>query len=275
MENGIKKIEFVIDRIEENITSVIDYKRLAGEMTLSVYEFRRIFAFVVGCPVSEYVRKRRLSLAAAELMTSKKLAIKDVSEKYGYSTEAAFSKAFREMHGVSPTKCQNESAEIKLFTRPRFQLTVSGKCDVPFSVVKDDGYYIDGLKKTSVHTDSCCCDAVWGEFYDKGYDARIKGDKIYASYRDEGDEVLCTIGERTEGRTNSDAENIPESAYARFVLNTTDDDAVNKKYSEIIYEILPSAGMRRRADVPTVEVFPYDMSNNNFEWEIRIPIEKE
>ena len=67
---------------------------------------------------------------------------------------------------------------------------------------------------------------------------------------------------------------IPKASYARFIMNTTDDDAVNKKYSEIIYEILPSAGIKHCEKLPTVEVFPSDMNDNNFEWEIRIPVTK-
>ena len=55
-------------------------------------------------------------------------------------------------------------------------------------------------------------------------------------------------------------------------MNTTDDDAVNRKYGEILYEILPSAGLTRIDEIPTVEVFPLDMSEDGFEWEIRIPI---
>lgn len=62
MYNGIQRIDDIIDDIENNITSDIDYEALASKMALSVYEFRRIFAFVVGCPLSEYIRKRRLSL---------------------------------------------------------------------------------------------------------------------------------------------------------------------------------------------------------------------
>ena len=49
MYNGIEKIEAIIEEIEEKITEVIDYEALAAHMTLSVYEFRRIFAFIVGC----------------------------------------------------------------------------------------------------------------------------------------------------------------------------------------------------------------------------------
>lgn len=276
MYNGIERIEGAIEEIERNITGDIDYEKLASGMALSVYEFRRIFSFIVGCPLSEYVRRRRLSLAACELMTDSDISIREISEKYGYSTESAFSKAFREMHGFSPLRCQKGNVEIKLFTRPKFEISVSGRSTVPFSVIKDIAYGIRGLSMTSPHTDTCCCDTVWSEFYDKGYDGDITGDRIYAAYRDESGEVLCTIGDRCDtGMGVACGESIPETAWACFRMNTTDDDTVNARYGEILYEVLPSASMRRREDIPTVEVFPLDMSENNFEWEIRIPIEQE
>ena len=103
MYNGIQKIEEIIEYIEANITSEIDYEEMASKMTLSVYEFRRIFAFVVGVPISEYIRKRKLSLSACDLMTNPKASIQEISEKYGYSTLSSFSKAFNEYHGFSPT----------------------------------------------------------------------------------------------------------------------------------------------------------------------------
>jgi len=274
MISGIQKIEKIIEEIENNLTEEIDFSRLASKMALSLYEFRRIFSFIVGCPLSEYIRKRRLSLAACELMTNPEISIQSISEKYGYSTESAFSKAFREMHGISPTKCQKGCNVIQLFTRPKLEFSVSGRHQIPFTVIKDEGYFIKGLSMISPLTDSCCCDAVWNEFYDKGYDKSISGDRIYASYREGEDGVLCTIGEYVgsrEGCENSDT--VPESLFAVFKMNTTDDEAVNKKYSEIIYEILPSSSLKRRTNIPTVEVFPRDMETSGFEWEIRIPIE--
>ena len=154
MYNGIERIEGAIEEIERNITGDIDYEKLASGMALSVYEFRRIFSFIVGCPLSEYVRRRRLSLAACELMTDSDISIREISEKYGYSTESAFSKAFREMHGFSPIRCQKGNVEIKLFTRPKFEISVSGRSTVPFSVIKDTAYGIRGLSMTSPHTDT-------------------------------------------------------------------------------------------------------------------------
>ena len=276
MYSGIDRIEDAIEEIERNITGDIDYELLAAKMALSVYEFRRIFSFLVGCPLSEYVRRRRLSLAACELSSGGGKSIREISERYGYSTEAAFSKAFREMHGFSPIRCQKGGVEIKLFTRPRFEMSMRGGSAVPFSVIRDVAYSVRGLTMTSPHTDSCCCDAVWSEFYDGGHDGAITSDKIYATYRDAGDGVLCTIGERRDtGGVIEPSETIPSCSWACFKMYTTDDDTVNARYGEILYEVLPSAGMRRREDAPSVEVFPADMSDNNFEWEIRIPIEQE
>ena len=266
MYYGIQRIEYVIDKIEENIRESIDLAPLAAEMGLSLYEFRRIFAFIVGCPISEYIRKRRLSLAACELMTNKRASIQSISERYGYATEAAFSKAFRDQHGTSPSGCRDGECEIELFKRPRFELSVSGGEAVSMSVISDTGYGIRGLEMTSPYTDTACCDAVWRAFYEQGEDEHITGEHIYAAYRNEDDEVLCTVGERVE------CGDIPATSWACFKMKTTDDEIVNRKYGEIIYEILPSANLSRNEALPTVEVFPRDMSEDGFEWEIRIPI---
>jgi len=268
MYNGIKKIEGVIDYIESNLTGEPDYEKMAKIMNLSVYEFRRIFSFVVGCPVSEYIRKRKLSLAAAEIISSDKPDISNISEKYGYSNQSAFTRAFKEQHGVAPSGCINDKQTINLFTRPTFLVSISGRENVPFKLVKTDAFYIKGFSGISPITDSCCCEDVWNLFYESGADKNLCTDKLYVSYNNQGGNVSCCIGEKS-----SDGQRIPESKWASFTLNTVDDDVVNEIYCKIIYEWLPSANLKRNENIPTVEVYPYDMSEEGFEWEIRIPIE--
>ena len=268
MYNGIKKIEEVIEYIESNITSDLDYNLMAKKMSLSVYEFRRIFSFVVGCPISEYIRKRKLSLAALEIMTSDKSDMVKISEKYGYSNQSAFTRAFCEHHGVSPTACLQENAIINLFTRPKFEMSVYGRESIPFKIITTDEFYIKGFVGLSKITDSCCCENVWSAFYESGADKKLQTNVLYVSYNNQGDNVLCCIGEKGSG-----GQLIPPSKWACFKLNTVDDDVVNEKYSKILYEWLPSANMKKKDGMPTVEVYPFDMSEDGFEWEIRIPIE--
>lgn len=268
MYNGLQKIDDVIEYIETNITKELDCKSLALKMNLSVYEFRRIFSFVVGCPISEYIRKRRLSLSAIEIMTADKPDILEISEKYGYSNQSAFTRAFCEQHGVSPSVCMHEKSELNLFTRPKFSVTISGRENIPFKIIKTETFYIKGFTGISPITDSCCCENVWNSFYESGVDKNISGDKIYVSYHNCGDDVNCCIGEK-----GTDGQKIPKSQWACFKINTVDDNAVNEIYSKIIYEWLPSANLKKNESIPTVEVYPIDMSEDGFEWEIRIPIE--
>ena len=274
MYNGIQKIEEIIEHIESNITSEIDYEALAAKMALSVYEFRRIFAFIVGCPLSEYVRKRRLSLAACELMTNPGASIRQISAKYGYSTLAAFSKAFNEYHGISPKLCQKGAHEITLFSKPKFEWSMQGAEEHAFQILTDTAFAINGYCGISDHTDSCCCEGVWNSFYELGKDKELSGDHIFVSYHNEQSTVKCCIGERiplSAGSVCTDT--VPACRWLSVKMNTTDDDIVNQKYNSILCDILPAAKLKRRLDVPTVEVFPRDMSEDEFEWEIRIPRE--
>lgn len=268
MYNGIERTEAVIDYIETHITEDLDCNVLASKMNLSVYEFRRIFSFIVGCPITEYIRKRRLSLAAAELMTEDKADILKVSEKYGYSNQSAFTRAFREQHGVSPSACIHGKAEIKLFTCPKFSVRISGREDIPFKIIKTEPFSIHGFSEVSPIADSCCCENVWNAFYESGADKELRADKLYVSYQNRDGDVLCTIGEKAAGGCE-----IPECRWACFSMNTVDDDTVNETYGKIIYEWLPSANLKKNNEIPTVEVYPFDMSEDGFEWEIRIPLE--
>ena len=276
MYNGIQKIDEIINEIENNITSDIDYEALASKMTLSVYEFRRIFAFVVGTPLSEYVRKRRLSLAACDLMTNTKVTVQEISEKYGYSTISAFSKAFSEYHGFSPTVCQRGNCEITLFSKPKFELHIQNVDEHSFGILSDTAFTIQGYCAFSEHTDTCCCDQVWNDFYELKKDQELSQDRIFVSYKNEEGKIKCCIGERIDqSNVVSNSTVIPKCRWLCVKMNTTDDDIVNQKYNTILCDLLPSTNLSRRPDIPTVEVYPRDMSEDNFEWEIRIPIEKE
>lgn len=277
MYSGIEKINEVIEYIENNILTDLDVNYLAAKMNLSVYEFRRIFSFVVGTPISEYIRKRRLSLAACEILIKESIDMIKLSQKYGYSSQSAFIKAFNELHGVSPTAILKTDAQINLFTRPKFELSVKGKDTVSFKIIQENGFAISGYNEISDITDTCCCEKVWNNFYKKGIDTKIEPcETIYSAYQNDelNQNVSCTIGSVSKDKISSlSVLSIPASRWACFKLNSTDDDFVNEQYSKILYEWLPSANIKRNNSIPTIEVYPFDMSEDGFEWEIRIPIE--
>ena len=271
--NGIKKIEEVIEYIEDNLTTDINCDSLASMMNLSVYEFRRIFSFMVGRPISDYIRKRRLSMAALEIIANKDADLSEISEKYGYSNQSAFTRAFSEHHGFSPSLCNKADNKINIYMKPVFEVSMRGGESIPFDIIKSDTFFINGLSGVSEITDSCCCEAVWNSFYEDGYDKKIEKDLIYVSYESMNENVRCTIGEKKEEISDSDnAVKIPSALWASFTADTTDDDIINEKYAKILYEWLPSANLKRDESIPVIEIFPADMSEENFEWKILIPI---
>ena len=269
MSLGIEKIEKVLDTIEDEICEKLDDSALAASLALSLYEFRRIFAFVVGCPLSDYVRRRRLSLAACELLRERSLSVGAIGEKYGYATSAAFSRAFREFHGLSPSAARAGAGEITVFPRPRFSFRVESNERISYRILTDTAFGILGYTAPSDPSDTVCCERVWKDFYARGEDGRICSDTLYVSYFDKGEQVLCTIGER---RTDGGVA-IEGGRWLAITINTTDDDLVNEKYNEILCDLMPSVGLLRRAGAPTVEVYPRNMEEDGFSWEIRVPIE--
>ena len=163
-----------------------------------------------------------------------------------------------------------------LFPRPKFEWSVKAVEKLAFQIVSDTAFGIKGYCAYSDQTDTCCCEQVWNDFYESEKDKELLGDTIFVSYHNEQGKVRCHIGERIAADKVAVCDDFIVSAqWLTVKMNTTDDDIVNQKYNVILYDILPSAKLRRRAGMPVVEVFPRDMSEDNFEWEIRIPIEKE
>ena len=109
-----------IDYIENNLSCDIDYDIVAKIVNCSECEFRRIFSFLAQIPLSEYIRRRRLTMAAMDVKKGEKII--DVAMRYGYDSQAAFSRAFSRFHGIAPSLARNEGTALKTFPRLTFKL---------------------------------------------------------------------------------------------------------------------------------------------------------
>jgi len=265
--------EQIIEEIENNLTNVIDVQALAQKANMSVYEFRRIFSFVAQISFGEYVRKRRLSLAALELYNGG-ISITDLSLKYGYDSPSSFSRAFKEFHGITPSDVTNGNNTFKLLTKISTEITTSGGEDIAYYISQKDEFTISGFFEKSTMSDTECCEDVWNQFYlaDCAKEISQNNQNIYAVYENGGDFVNCYIGEMGEHYQNRIF--IPATEWACFKLRGTDDRYVNEFYKNVLNHWFSSVGYVKNNAIPNIEVFPADMSTDNFEWEIWIPILK-
>ena len=266
--------EDIIEEIEKNLTGEISISALARMVNMSVYEFRRIFSFVAKIPVNEYIRKRRLSLAALELRNTEN-SVTDIALKYGYDTPSSFSRAFKEYHGVSPKEAKENSAALKLLSKIGADIVTTGGIDISYRFVEDTEYTVFGYGGISDPEDTECCENVWQGFYDSGYPDRLEqNEQIYVAYSNENSSVKCVCGRRDNAENATDSVKIPQSYWVVFSLNTTNDEDVNRFYKDVITQWLEATGYERNYMLPNIEIYPVDMEEDGFEWEIRLPVKK-
>lgn len=144
--NVLKQFNEAMAYIETNLMSEMDMNQIARIAGCSEYHFRRTFSFLTGMSLGEYVRRRRLSLAAIRMLAKGEKVI-DVALDLGYETPEAFSKAFSAMHGVSPSRVKKADVEIKAFPPMTFQLMINGGVEMNYRIVEKEAFQIVGFHK--------------------------------------------------------------------------------------------------------------------------------
>jgi len=144
--NLLEQMNGALNYVEHNLTNDIDYKEVSRIACCSEYHFKRMFSFLAGIPFSEYIRRRRMTLAAFDLKDSKMRVI-DVAIKYGYHSADSFARAFQQMHGVTPTEARDDGHSLKAYPRMTFQLTIKGGNEMNYRLEEKDAFRIVGIKK--------------------------------------------------------------------------------------------------------------------------------
>jgi AraC family transcriptional regulator len=143
---SLKLLNLAMNYIESNLEEEIDFQKAAQIACCSEYHFRRMFSFLSGMPLNEYVRRRRLAKAAMELTDSSRKII-DIALKYGYDSPDSFSRAFQALHGVTPRDARKKGTVLKAIPPMTFQLTIQGGSEMDYRIVEKGPFNIVGLGK--------------------------------------------------------------------------------------------------------------------------------
>jgi AraC family transcriptional regulator len=144
--DSLKGMNDALNYIEENLDNDIDFKEVARLAFCSEYHFQRMFSFLAGISLSEYIRRRRLTIAAFEL-NNNNVRIIDMAIKYGYSSPDSFSRAFQNLHGITPSEARLNGQSLKAYPRMTFQLSIKGGNEMNYRMVEKGSFSIVGINK--------------------------------------------------------------------------------------------------------------------------------
>ncbi len=266
MYTGPDKLNEVIDYIERHITEDISCRELARIALLSEYEFRRIFSFFTGTPVAEYIRRRRLSLAAEEIKAGLG-TVSAIGAKYGYDSGSSFTRSFKELFSVSPQEARQPEVILSVGTTPRFEYCVRGGSPIAYTERLLNAFSIAGVRGISPLSDTCCCESVWSAYETR---TRISGkqpEDVYAAYENGEKDVVCCIGQKVAYGARGSHIDIAAGRWLYFRAEATASDRdINRLYEKILFTFLP-ASIYSKDTRPNIEVFHPDGS-----FDIMIPV---
>ncbi len=132
----------VIDLIEGNLTDEINLASLTGDLGTTEYHVRRMFSSLAGMPLSEYIRRRRMTVAAADVLRDRDLLRTAV--RYGYSSTEAFNRAFRAVHGITTGEARRNGGPLRTQPQLRFLLTIEGNTTMDTRIADQPAFRLIG-----------------------------------------------------------------------------------------------------------------------------------
>lgn len=258
----IERLNSSVEYIENHLLEKIDYEKVAEIANCPAYHFQRMFFYMTNISVSEYVRRRRMSLAAVDLQEVGVKVI-DVALKYGYDSPTAFNRAFQSIHGIAPSLAKRENAILKSFPALKFSVSVQGMEEINFRIETKEAFQIVGI--------SCPLSKVLEENF-----ARIPHEWDTALENGTLSELYGLMNNKPEGLLGVSVHNRKEWKYFIAVSSTEHRDGF-EKYDipiatwavfsgrgtnvslqdlerRVITEWLPTSGYEY-AEIPDIEVY--------------------
>lgn len=140
----IDRLNSAIVYIEEHLTETLDYEALGRIACCSSYHFQRMFTYMAGIPLSEYIRRRKMSLAAVDLQAGQEKVI-DIAAKYGYQSPTAFNRAFQSIHGIAPSAVRGEGVTVQTYPPITFQITIKGVEAMQYRIETKEAFRVVGI----------------------------------------------------------------------------------------------------------------------------------
>jgi AraC family transcriptional regulator len=284
----IKYLNNAIDYIENNLDSALNIDEIAKVAFTSRYHFQRVFHALTGFTLAEYIRNRRLTLAAEELYC-KASKITDIAFKYGYESPDAFTKAFQRLHGTTPCALKKGNMRLKAFPRLSFQIAIKGECEMIYRIVEKEKFKMFGVDFLTTTVENACykeipefCDKIWeDETHYKinkllGYDRMHMLYGIHYDFKEDGSRRYMMGFEVPEKAIPKEFKVLDISACIWAVFEAKAQMSqkleIEKVWRRIYSEWFPSSGFEQ-AEGPCIEKYFWDDEQyDHYTCEVWIPV---
>lgn len=277
----IEQLNNAMNYLEEHLTDEIDYKQLGRIACCSSFHFQRMFTYMAGIPLSEYIRRRKMSLAAVDLQ-GKDMKIIDVAEKYGYHSPTAFNRAFQSIHGIAPSMVKNEGVSVKSFPPITFKITVKGVEEMNYRIETREAFRIVGVSvplQKDIEQNFAVIPPKWQEVSTNGtlqrlidmMDAQPMGVLGVSTCNDREPWRYYIAVSTSKEKGDLEEYCVPAATWAIFP-GTGTNSSIQELERRIVTEWLPTSGYEY-GDAPDIEVY-LNPDPQNAQYEVWIPVVK-
>ena len=275
----IEKLNDAMGYIEEHLTDVIDVNELGRIACCSSYHFQRMFSYMAGLPLSEYVRKRKMSLAAVDLQAGQ-MTIIEIAGKYGYNSPTAFNRAFQSVHGIAPSAVWNDGASVKSFPAITFKITVKGAEEMNYRIETREAFRVVGISVPlfkDIEKNFTVIPSKWEEVSANGTLQKLAGMMdtppmgiLGVSLCNDAEAWRYFIAVSTSKHADDfDEYTVPAATWAIFP-GTGTNQSIQELERRIVTEWLPTSGYEY-GSAPDIEVY-LNADPQNAQYEVWIPV---
>ncbi|GAB7032461.1 AraC family transcriptional regulator [Streptomyces sp. NPDC021749] len=284
----LERLNEALEHIESHLDQRIEAAELARIAVTSEYHFRRLFSALAGLPLSEYIRRRRLTVAGAEVLAGERTLL-EIAVRYGYGSGEAFARAFRAVHGIGPGEARRTGAALHSQPRMSFRLVVEGSSSMRYRIVEKEGFRVVGRKARVplVHTGVNPAIAAFVRGIDRATIRRI------AALSDQQPEGIVSVSDdldpsRAEGTEldyyqgvvtgadapeDLDALTVPAGAWAVFENSGPFPQALQYLWRDVFTQWFPSNPYQSRPGPEILRVRP-SPDGTRADAELWIPVER-
>ena len=281
--NYINEMQKAIDYIEDNLDKDINFEKVSKEVGMSSFYFHRIFTAIIGISPTAYIRNRRLTVAAQEISKNNENIV-DIAFKYGFESHEAFSRAFKNFHGVVPKLAKTDGNEFKNFSRANLEIEVNTNNVLNYRIKSKDVIRVAALFRKFNLDNKNEVPEYWNEMKKNGildnisdsYNKNLLGICIGTQnafeYRYgigievEGTEDIKSTGD-IETKHGMKVVEIPKCSWVVFRCEGQDEKDINELWTKIYKEFFITSSYKQCMDI---DFELYDDKDT----EIWIPISK-